>query len=428
MRPQISWLEGLYKNKSKHLEWLQSQDMDKIKLGLERTEEILKLLGNPERKFNTIHVAGTNGKGSVCSILHSILSQRYKCGIYTSPALKRFNERIKINNQEIPDQEMEECIAEIREAVSGKNDDRKNIGFTFFEFSTALAFYYFAKKKVRYAVIETGMGGRNDSTNVITPVISIITSIGVDHTEFLGETKEIIAREKAGIIKKNIPVVVADKELFQEYKDEHDVSGPEVIVKRTSETLDGQDVIVNDKFSAHFPLIGDHQLLNLSLALTALKKSGIEISDHEIKDGIESVKWPGRFEVLNIKPKVIIDAAHNVEGIKALVRTLQKFAKEYVLVAGFSEGRNHEKMLKELSKVSKTVYVCQARYKGENCQKLANIAENYFNEVKVMEDPARAVKKAIKEKVKRGNENLCVTGSIYLLGEVAELLRSEFKC
>src|SRR3989338_4997687 len=282
-------------------DWLLSLDSTTIRLGLERIENLLRILGNPEKKFRILHVAGTNGKGSVCAILGSILSQKYKTGLYISPHIESFNERISIscfsaecdnstnsnnfNNsvmKNISDKELEQCIKEIRQIA-----EKNKAEFSFFEFTTALAYYYFAKNKVEYAVIETGLGGRLDETNTVTPMISVITSIGLDHLEILGNTKKKIAKEKAGIIKQNIPVAAQNPELFEKICSEKnsDLQRADVIIKRLSQEIDGQDILISGifktEFSARFKLLGDHQLENLSLALTAIRKINDELQLNE---------------------------------------------------------------------------------------------------------------------------------------------------
>lgn len=413
-------------------EWLISLDSTTIRLGLERIENLLNLLGNPERKLKMIHVAGTNGKGSVCAILTSIISQKYKTGMYISPHIESFNERISISERNkkrnISDSELECYIKEIREIA-----EKNKAEFSFFEFTTALAYYYFAKNKVEYAVIETGLGGRLDATNTITPILSVITSIGLDHLDLLGKTKKKIAKEKAGIIKQNIPVVAQNSELFEKICSEKnsELQRPDVVIKRLSQEIEGQDILISgifkQEFSAKFKLLGDHQLDNLSLALTAIKKLNkkLLLDEAQIQQGIQNAQWSGRFEVIYQHPKIIVDGAHNPDGIKVLVRTLKYFGEDYLIVAGFSKGRDYEKMLKRLSKVSSRIILCQADYKGEEIEKLEPIAKKYFENVKTIKNAKNAVHDAVDIAIKE-NQDLCICGSLYVLGEVLQGLRKEF--
>ncbi len=413
-------------------EWLLSLDSATIKLGLERIENLLRILGNPEKKFKIIHVAGTNGKGSVCSIIASIMSQKYKTGIYISPHVECFNERISISEKgerkNITDEELEICIKEMRKIA-----EKNNAEFSFFEFTTGLAYYYFAKNKIKYAVIETGLGGRLDATNTVTPVISVITSIGLDHMDLLGKTKKKIANEKAGIIKQNIPIVAQNPELFEKVCSERnsELHRSDVIIKRLSQEIDGQDLLISNlieqEISVNFKMLGDHQLDNLSLALTTIRtiNAELKLSDREIKQGIEFAVWAGRFEILYKHPKIIADGAHNPDGMKALVKTLKYFGDDYLIVAGFSKARDYNKMLKRLSKVSSKIILCQADYKGEDVKNLEKIAKKYFSNVTVIENPKTAVHEAVNTAIKE-NQDLCICGSLYVLGEVLQDLRKEF--
>src|SRR3989338_1387571 len=245
------------------LDYLYSLERFGIKLGLETTQKMLDVLENPHHTFKSIHVTGTNGKGSTCAFLASILQEAgYKTGLYTSPHLVKFNERIKINGFDIPHQDLLQLISEIKEKCSHLNP-------TFFEFTTAMAFLYFARQKVDFAVIEVGMGGRLDATNVIMPEVSIITNIGFDHMKHLGDSKEAIAREKAAIIKEKVPLVTAEQDpLLVSYFEKvcRQKQSPIFLVKDVTiiskqESLSGQSFTVDGgKFS--ITLLGRHQQTN----------------------------------------------------------------------------------------------------------------------------------------------------------------------
>ena len=294
-----------------------------IKVGLKHTVQLLDKIGNPHNKLKLIHIAGTNGKGSTCSMLSNILIEHgLKVGLYTSPHLLRFNERIQINGNHIPD----DYIAQFFD----KN--RKHINFiksTFFETTTALAFDYFYDKSVDIAIIETGLGGRLDSTNVISPIVCGISAISFDHTEILGDTIEKISKEKAGIIKEGIPVATFEQEniILQ-------VIDRTCREKNTSlEIIQNDEIIISkvDKKGTYFyyssleielPLFGDHQVQNCSLAICLSKYAlGAAVSPSKIKTAISKSIWKGRLEKIS-NNNLFYDVAHNYDGVKAMLNTI----------------------------------------------------------------------------------------------------------
>lgn len=278
-----------------------------ISLGLDRMEQILELLGNPQEKLNCIHVAGTNGKGSVCAILSSVLvAAGKKVGLYTSPHLFKYTERIQICGEKIPDETFAQYVFEISELA-----DSHGIDLTEFEILTAVMFKYFADNDVEIVVLETGLGGRFDATNVIKRnLCSIITHVDFDHTERLGNTIDKIAYEKAGIIKPNCPCIVFEgKEVYYDVANE---IGAALIVISPFESTE------------NLALKGVHQQENLSLALAAIKTVFPEISQDVIDKGLKNVKHPGRFQYIKEK-NLIIDGAHNPNGIEALKQSLDMY-------------------------------------------------------------------------------------------------------
>jgi len=272
-----------------------------------------KVLNFPEKKFKSIHVGGTNGKGSTSHMLSSILQEAgYKVGLYTSPHLKNFTERVKINGNEIPNKKVVDFIAKNKRFL----EEQK---LSFFEMTVGLAFDYFAEEKVDIAIIEVGLGGRLDSTNIITPEVSIITNIGLDHTQFLGETLSEIAFEKAGIIKQNVPIVIGERQ-------EEIVA---VFKKIANEKSSKISFASDDNFDYGTDLLGDYQKNNTKTAITAIKKlKGFTITEENIRKGLLNIlnntKLLGRWQVLQEKPKVICDTAHNKEGLVYVLNQLQK--------------------------------------------------------------------------------------------------------
>lgn len=327
-------------NYEKAIKLLTSQGKFYINLGLERISEILKLIGNPQNKLKCIHVAGTNGKGSVCAFISTILTEAgYKTGLFTSPHLFRYTERIKIDEKEIPADVFAEKIFKINKLAQNNN-----IHLTEFEILTAVMFEYFVENNVDYAVVEVGLGGKYDSTNVIKqPLCSVITTIDLDHTERLGDTIEKIAEEKSGIIKQNCPVVT-DK----------NNKGFEVIKSHTQKELlhlaknyDYKDV----------SLKGDYQKENLNLALTAIDLLLPALDKNIIKNALKHVVHHGRFEYFKDK-KILIDGGHNPNGIKVLRENLDIYFKNTPkrFVFGCLKNKNYQEMINLLFNEDDEIY------------------------------------------------------------------------
>lgn len=316
----------------KELEYLYALDNKGIKPGLKRIEAFLDRLGNPQRSLRAIHVAGTNGKGSTCAILASILrSAGYKVGLYTSPHLVTFNERIRVNDEKISNAEIARFISKYRPFI-------EEIDPTFFEVTTAIAFEYFNRKKVDFAVLETGLGGRLDATNVLQPLIAIITPIGKDHQEFLGNHLAQIAREKSGIAKAGVPCLVAAQSSYVRQVLREDIGrrlanyyyAPQLCTVTTeAQSLEGQIVNIQSGDwqlkQVRLNLAGDYQIYNLQTALAALRLlNNILLTPDQIRRGIERAIWHGRLEILSHQPLILYDVGHNLHGIRYVVDSLQR--------------------------------------------------------------------------------------------------------
>ncbi len=292
-----------------------------IKVGLNHTFELLQRCGNPQNQFQSIHIAGTNGKGSTSAIISSILMEAgLKVGLYTSPHLIRFNERIRVNGKPISDSKIVEFVDEHR-------SDIDDIESTFFETTTAMAFRYFANKNVDIAVVETGLGGRLDSTNVLTPDLTVITPISLDHRDILGKNILDISKEKAGIIKKNIPLVLApqDNAVFSQLlKIAGDLDSDVAIVDPpTKVTLSKSGTaFIKNGLSFKTPMIGRHQAINNSVAIEAVQIFMPEIQKEVIDIGIQKVKWPGRLQRISIEKPIYYDVSHNAHGIQMTLQAL----------------------------------------------------------------------------------------------------------
>jgi dihydrofolate synthase / folylpolyglutamate synthase len=382
----------------KVLEELYSLENIKFMQSLGNMKILLKLLGNPENHLKFIHVAGTNGKGSVCAMIQSILMEAgYVVGMYTSPHLKRFNERIRINDNLITDKDIVDYYQEIKKKVTNQ---------TFFEVTTAMAFLYFNEKKVDFAVIEAGLGGRLDSTNVIMPLISIITNVGKDHTEYLGTNITRIAKEKAGIIKNKVPVVTAARGISLD------------VIKKIADKEKSKIYVVrqaNKKINLK-NLRGKFQVLNSNTALKAISvlhdAYNLKISEDKIKIGLSNTNWPGRFQFL--EKNVIIDCAHNPSGIAALVDALKEIQYgKLIIVAGFSKDKD----IKSISKILKNQYhqiilTKSENFKAADPQKI----KKYFNKATIKPNLIDAMKYA--KGLSKSNDLILVTGSIYLVGKL----------
>ncbi len=380
-----------------------------FKKDLTKTLEFAKHLGEPHKKFKSIHVAGTNGKGSTSHMLASVLHEAgYKVGLYTSPHLKDFRERIKINGQLIPEKSVVEFV----------NDHRKfltDAKLSFFEMTVGLAFDHFAENEVDIAVIEVGMGGRLDSTNIITPEVSVITNIGLDHTAHLGSTLPEIAREKAGIIKKDVPVVIGEK---------NKATTP--VFTETAKNQNAKLIFAQDlrfpKYSTD--LKGDYQNKNMKSVLgvvKVLRDKGWNIPEECLKNGLNSVKLhtslQGRWDTLQEKPKVICDTAHNKEGIGLVVKQLKKEESQHLhIVLGVVSDKDLETILPLLPKTAE-YYFCKPDIpRGLDAEILAEKAAEYGLEGRVFDSVSKAYEVAVDSAL---DEDLVfVGGSTFTVAEI----------
>jgi dihydrofolate synthase / folylpolyglutamate synthase len=343
-----------------------SSDLAKAEFNLDRMFALMDLLGNPQAKYPIIHVAGTKGKGSVSALCASALQAAgYRVGLYTSPHLLDYVERIQINGEPISHQQMIDLVEEIKPAVT------KVPKLTTFEITTALGFLAFAKQNVKAAVIEVGLGGRLDATNIVMPKVSVITSLSYDHMAVLGDTLAKIAGEKAGIIKPGIPIVSSPQkeealEVLERIAKEKDsrliLVGRDVKFERLKSSLDGQALRITDfqhsTLDLQLPLLGDHQVQNAVTAYAALRTSGIGISDAAIRQGFSQVKWHARFEVVRREPPVIFDSAHNQDSFAKLRQTLDEYfpGRQVYLIFGASEDKNIPGMFAEIkSKIRRLI-------------------------------------------------------------------------
>ena len=341
-----------------------------FKKDLTNTLKLAEHLKNPEKNFKSIHVAGTNGKGSVSHMLASVFQAAgYKTGLYTSPHLKDFRERIRINGKLIPEQDV---ISFIENNQSFLSDNR----LSFFEMTVGMAFDYFAKQEVDIAIIETGMGGRLDSTNIIIPELSIITNIGLDHTAFLGNNLAAIAKEKAGIIKKQVPVIIGEKN--KETKPVFNLKAQEC-----GSTIYYAEDFSFDAFSTD--LKGDYQKKNIRTVLTSLqvlREKAYDIPEEAIRNGLNNVKLhtglQGRWDVLREKPKVICDTAHNAEGLNIVLKQLKKEKFQHLhVVLGMVNDKDLSSVLPLFPKNACYYFAKPDVPRGLKAELLESQAQNY---------------------------------------------------
>ena len=401
-----------------------------IKLGLSTIRNILSELGDPQEAFTCIHVAGTNGKGSVASSLASILVRNgCKTGLYTSPHLVRFNERIQIDNRPITNAEVVESYEAVKRAHGGDREP------TFFEFTTAMALYEFAARQVDWAVIETGMGGRLDATNIINPALSIITNISLEHREYLGHTLAQIAGEKAGIIKKRIPVVTGVrqkkaldtiKKTAAEKKAPLFRLGTDFKVRRTRRQSFSYYGIENVWHNMRTALPGSYQVDNAGLVLAACELIGkhhAALSPTGIRDGLAQNRWPGRLEIVSEDPLIILDGAHNLAAARNLGGFLSGSlaGRPLTLVIGILNDKPYRPMLKSLLASADRLILTRAKIdRALEPQILYETARHLIADITVIPEVGRAVKHAVD--TSRPREAICIAGSLYVVGEAKEAL------
>ena len=407
------------------------------KLGLETMQYLLRLMGNPQDSLRFIHIAGTNGKGSVAAMLHAVLSRAgYQTGLYTSPHLVSFCERFQIDGQCIAESEAVRLVEEIKPLLEKVGRHPEFRAPTFFEAITAVALQYFREQKVDVVVWETGLGGRLDATNVVAPLVSVITNIAFDHTQYLGETLAQIALEKCGIIKQGIPVVTA-------------CAAPEAlaVIRKTAGrragtvTLVGQDVRAvrlneddqfqclkltgtgNDYGPVTIPLLGAHQTVNCATAIAALEASRLRVTPQQVRDGLARTRWPGRFQIVKHDPIVVLDGAHNAAAAEELAATVREhFAGlKLTLILGVLRDKNYDQMCQVLAPLAERILCvpvnsertsdpdqlarwCKAAHPAAHVGVTGNVSEAYA------------------DAIAQNQSVIVITGSLFLVGEALDRL------
>lgn len=426
---------------SRTLERLYHRKLHGIKLGLEAMESLCDALDRPQERFDSIHVAGTNGKGSVCAMVESILrASGCRTGLYTSPHLVRFNERIRVAGTAVSDRELEEGIRLVEQADKVAASSPGGRPATFFEFSTALAFEHFRRASVDMAVLETGLGGRLDATNVVTPQLSVITTIGLDHTRYLGMSLPEVAYEKAGIIKPGIPVVIGAvdgearetlERVAAERGSRYTEAAASVSIRRLEHTILGQKVKIESDRAGYppiwLPLMGDYQLQNCATAVAAVEyladTGRVAVDAEGVRNGLEQVRWPGRCQVLSDDPLTVLDAAHNPSGAKALLEALQTVLEDRPLgmVVSFSRDKNCGGTLEVWCRaLSKCWMVVMKNERGMSREDLR--AGMRDAGVEAEETSLETALAEARSWASACGGVVAIAGSIYLAGEVLELM------
>jgi dihydrofolate synthase / folylpolyglutamate synthase len=413
-------------NKLESSTYLASLNIDKMRFGLKAITELLSRLGNPQKSYKTITIAGTNGKGSTAAMISSILnSAGYKVGLYTSPHLVDVRERIAVNGKKITLAEFNRTIADVK--------DKMEQPVTYFEFLTAVALIYFQRQKVDIAVLEVGLGGRLDATNVCRPLVSVITNISFDHTQYLGKTLESITREKAGIIKqKGICITGARQKKVLEVLEDVCLNrnaklyrlNRDIKIKKQKNGLLTYRGLYRDIKNLTIPLKGEHQLSNAAVALAAIElcaKKGFPADDTVIDAGLKKTRWEARLEILQSYPLFLLDGAHNPAGIAALCRSLKKdfSCRRLILIFGALADKDYRRMLEKIVPLAQIIILTQL--KTERAVPVNVINETVLKMGRtslVTENVSQAIEGAL---ALAGKQDLiCATGSFYLAGEVKQ--------
>ncbi len=415
-------------NYEEALSFIHSNFWQGSKPGLSRTKELLDKMGNPQNTLRFVHVAGTNGKGSFCAMLTEILiAAGYNVGTYTSPYIVRFNERIKINGKDIPDEVLASLCDDIRPLTESMTEKP-----TEFELITGVAMAYFASQHCDIVLLECGMGGRLDSTNVITtPCLSVITGIALDHTAFLGDTIEAIAAEKAGIIKPHIPVLYCDNDekaltvIKEKAKEQtapfHTIDREGMVIHEA--TLNGTRFSWKEHKDIYLPLLGSYQPKNAQNVLQAvalLQNQGFCIKEKHVKSGLSRVRWPARFEIVSHSPRMICDGGHNPEGVDAAVASTKMYFGEekLLLITGVMADKDYGYMASRMAEIAEEVYcITPENPRALNADDYASVFLRLGIQAKGYASPLSALQAATSRANAEGRTILCL-GSLYMYGDI----------
>ena len=421
-------------NKTDPYTYLASLNIDSMRFGLEAITELLKRLGNPQNSYKAILIAGTNGKGSTAAMAASILhSAGYKVGLYTSPHLIDVRERIVVSGKKITKKEFSHAVEDVKSKLKQP--------VTYFEFLTAAAFLYFQRRQVDIAVLEVGLGGRLDATNVCKPIVSVITNIGLDHTAYLGSSLTAIAGEKAGIIKHGGICVTAakQKEVLEvlnsacfERRAKIYCLGSDIKIKKQKVGLLSYQGLSRSLKNLPLPLRGSHQYSNAALALAAIElccKNNFQIDDEAISCGLASTHWEARMEILQNDPLFLLDGAHNPAGMRVLCQALKKdySYRRLIFIFGALADKDYRKMLRIIVSLSPQIIITQLKApRAVPVADLERVLSKSGYPVIVTENVAKAIERA---KAIAGRQDvICAAGSLYLAGEVKQIFPQTVSC
>jgi dihydrofolate synthase/folylpolyglutamate synthase len=420
--------------------WLFDQETMGIKFGLANVTGLLHHLGDPHLKFRSVHIAGTNGKGSVSAMTASVLQEGgYVTGLYTSPHLVDFRERVQVDGVCIPEVKMLRLAEEVREYAERTSGPDSRL--TFFELTTAMAFAHFADSGVEEAVVEVGMGGRLDATNVIVPDCSVITKISLEHTAYLGNTIAAIAGEKAGIIKEGVPVVTIDQgeealSVFRRVAGEKGsrlkVVGQDTGYETLSSTLAGNEVYIEElDTTVRVPLLGSYQSQNCALAcggLAELMTGGVYISDEAIHNGLSKVRWPGRLDVVATSPTVIFDVTHTPDGAEVVSKEVDRLVgRKVILVLGVLNDKDIGRIAASFGRIAKiAVATAPATKRAFPSSTVADALRRHCPRVEGVPEVGRAIERA--HALAGPDDTVLVTGSLYTIGEAMRWLDGKKTC
>lgn len=418
----------------KSLSYLYGLEKFGMIFGLAKVEKILEAIGNPHHEIQAIHISGTNGKGSTAAMMASILRKEgYQVGLYTSPHLIRFTERIQINGKEIEEDEVAALSGWMRKRIEEAGITPP---FTFFDVTTAMCFLYFKQKMVDLAILEVGLGGRLDSTNVIDPLLSIITNIAKDHEEYLGKSVSKIAGEKAGIIKKGRPLITAATQpqvlrLFSTVCREKGAPyyrvGKEFRYVQNEERNFDYEGIHRKLWSVYVNLRGHHQIINATTALggmEVLDDLGYRVSNDAMIEGLKEVEWPGRLEMICSSPRVVLDGAHNPAGALVLKETLEKeFQYEHlILLVGMMKDKDVKSFLHLLAPLADHLILTQpCNDRAASPAALKEALGKSGEKAEMAEDLGKAIEKGLS--MTKEEDLLCISGSLYTVGEARAYFR-----
>jgi len=402
-------------------EWMDGMGMNRMRFGLENITELLKRLGDPQNDFRSVHVAGSDGKGSTCAMIYSILLDAgVNAGMYTSPHLVRFNERISVNGNDISDSELDELMAVVRPIADQMISEGADC--TFFEITTALAFLHFSRMKVEYAVLETGMGGRLDATNTVTPEVTAITNISLEHAEILGNTKEKIAFEKAGIIKNGIPVITPNSgtvlDVIKEAAGKR--NAPIIAVDRSSvDVISFRNGYVTMRYCGKeygIGIPGRHQAENAAVAIECVKRIGTDVSG-SIRSGLKDVRWRGRMEYFP-DTDIVVDVSHTAAGAERLAEDISDVYGKAILILGMFDDKDSDKICCSLSKIaSEVVITAPDSERAMLPERLAEMMRKYSDNVTIRKNIGEAIDSV------KGKGLVLITGSLFMAGEAISYLK-----